>query len=99
MQIDAKKKKFRKASVGRSYFPSVSIKFRHFSTSSFLRAAETALARRQSLVIHLYKYAEVTCVADVKYCVIKSAVSIFTKRHRCRVNREREGCEAAREWR
>lgn len=81
-----RRKKFRKASVGRSYFPSVSIKFHHFSTSSFLRAAETALVRRQSLVIHLYKYAEVTCVADVKYCVIKSAVSIFTKRHRCRVD-------------
>lgn len=79
----------------RSCLPSVSIKFRHFSTSSFLHAAETALARRQSLVIHLYKYAEVTCVADVKYCVIKSAISISGKRHRCG-DGPGGGCEAAR---
>lgn len=83
----------------RSCFPSVPVKFRHFSTSSFLHVAETALARRQSLVIHLYKYAKVTCVADVKYCVIKSAVSISSKRHRCGVNRSGGGGEMAREWR
>lgn len=46
----------------RSYFLSLSIKFRHFLTSLLLYFAETTLARRQSLVIHLYKYAEVTCV-------------------------------------
>jgi len=45
----------------RSYSPSVSIKSRHFSTSSF-PCSGAALARGQSLVIHLYKYAEVTCV-------------------------------------
>lgn len=54
-----KNKEFR---VKRSYFLSLSIKFRHFLTSLLLYFAETALARRQSLVIHLYKYAEVTCV-------------------------------------
>lgn len=46
----------------RSYSLSISIKFRHFSTSSFLYSAEAVLVWGQSLVIHLYKYAEITCV-------------------------------------